>query len=108
MKYERSDSFKADYNRLTDNEREMFREAVRTFAKAADRCFETKNLSDWPHTLRVKGVQRARGVFEMTWSFSKPDGRATWEWATVTDDAGHGFPAVRWRRIGDHKILRDP
>jgi hypothetical protein len=51
-------------------------------------------------------------VFEMTWSFSGPDGRATWEWTEVdvVDDTGERSraPAVRWRRIGDHKILGEP
>ena len=47
------------------------------------------------------------GIWEMTWSFSGPDGRATWEWTTVTED-GEELPAIRWRRIGNHAILRDP
>ena len=43
----------------------------------------------------------------MTRSFSGPDGRATWEWTTVTD-GDEQAPAVRWRRIGGHTIFRDP
>ena len=44
----------------------------------------------------------------MTWNFSGPDGRATWEWITVTDVKGEVYPAVRWRLLGDHKIFRNP
>lgn len=47
----------------------------------------------------------------MTWSFSGPDGRATWEWTTVEIDEGGAKgqqPAMRWRRVGDHTILRSP
>jgi hypothetical protein len=44
----------------------------------------------------------APGLFEMTWSFSGPDGRATFEWIDLD-----GEPAVRWRRIGGHLILSD-
>lgn len=57
----------------------------------------------WPATLRIRGVAAAPGVFEMTWSFSGPDGRATFE---VVDLAGE--PAIRWRRIGGHAIFHQP
>ena len=43
------------------------------------------------------------GVWEMTWSFAGPDGRATFEWAT-----SDGEPVVRWRRIGGHEIFGQP
>jgi hypothetical protein len=46
-------------------------------------------------------------VWEMTWSFSGPDGRATWEWVNVDGEEG-AQPAVRWRRIGDHRIFKAP
>jgi hypothetical protein len=47
----------------------------------------------------------APGIFEMTRSFSGPDGRATWEWTKVTDADGRTQPAVRWRRLGSHRIF---
>jgi hypothetical protein len=52
--------------------------------------------------LRVKRVQNARGVWEMTWA---PDGRATWQYAPDSTD---GDPHVVWRRIGTHDVLRLP
>lgn len=68
--------------------------------------------STWPSALRVRDVQGAPGVWEMTWSFSGPDGRATFEWVQVdlTDGAGRAIkvPAVRWRRVGDPRIFTGP
>ena len=39
----------------------------------------------------------------MTWSFSGPDGRATFEYFDVDDEL-----AIRWRRIGGHAIFKTP
>jgi hypothetical protein len=39
----------------------------------------------------------------MTWIFSGPDGRATFEWAVLD-----GQPCIRWRRIGGHAIFGEP
>jgi len=101
MKYERIDSFKADYRRLDDKEKEMFRQAVRDgFAPAAERR-AADPAQPWPKGLRVRDVEAAPGVWEMTWSFSGPDGRATWEWVTID-----GEPAIRWRRVGNHSMCR--
>ncbi len=53
------------------------------------------------HGLRVKGVQGAPGVFEMTWA---SDGRATFEYG---QSQGAG-PHVIWRRLGTHVLLAAP
>lgn len=108
MRFERTELFKSDYQRLSKSEREKFRTAARAFNTASDRYVERKDPSSWPGSLRVKPVVNAPGIFEMTWSFSGPDGRATWEWATVIDTAGRRWPAVRWRRLGTHRIFREP
>ena len=52
--------------------------------------------------LRVKGVQAAPGVFEMTWA---PDGRATF---SCGPGQQAGEPHVVWRQIGAHDIFREP
>lgn len=57
----------------------------------------------WPAGLRVKAVQSAAGVWEMTWSYAQPDGRATFEWCAID-----GEPAIRWRRVGTHAIFTEP
>lgn len=104
MKYERTESFKRDYQRLNSSEREEFREAVRdSFVPAAEKLARQDGSNPWPAKLRVKGVKGAPGVWEMTWSFKDPDGRATFEWVRVD-----GEPAIRWRRVGSHAIFKDP
>ncbi|MBA3876268.1 MAG: hypothetical protein C0498_04915 [Anaerolinea sp.] len=57
----------------------------------------------WPAALRVRAVENAPGILEMTWSFSGPDGRATFEWIRI-----EGQLAVRWRRIGGHAVFKKP
>lgn len=102
MKYERTDSFKRDYRRLTEDEKKVFREAANEF-NAALETREADPTAPWPTRLRIKGVAGAAGVWELTWNFSDPDGRATWEWTKID-----GGPGVRWRRVGDHSIFNDP
>jgi len=107
MRFARSSTFKTDYRRLADAERSLFRDAVIRFNEAADRIIAGESTT-WPRSLRVKSVKGAPGVFEMTWNFSGPDGRATFEWVGVTDATGTQHPAIKWRRIGDHSIFRRP
>jgi hypothetical protein len=103
LKFERTPQFDADVRRLTQKEFELFRGVARDeFSPAADRYAE-KPSSGWPARLRVKLVQGTRGIFEMTWSFAGPDGRATFEIVTVDDEL-----RVRWRRVGGHQIFRRP
>ncbi len=52
--------------------------------------------------LRVKGVQAASSVFEMTWA---PDGRATFSYGR---QRRAGDPHIIWRRIGTHEVFREP
>jgi hypothetical protein len=92
---------------MSDEERARFRESAGRLNRAADRII-ARESNTWPRSLRVKAVQGAPGIFEMTWSFSGPDGRATFEWVTVTDDGDLQHPAIKWRRIGKHSIFRRP
>lgn len=57
----------------------------------------------WPNAMRVKKVQGAEGVWEMTWSRRNPDGRASFEWVTIDSE-----PAICWRRLGTHDIFKTP
>lgn len=104
MRFEITDSARADYARLSADEKAKFNQAVSEFNRAADAWVTTKT---WPKRFRVKSVQGTKGILEMTWSFSGPDGRATWEWTLVAAE-GERFPAVRWRRIGGHDIFSTP
>lgn len=100
MKYQRAAAFVADVRRLTSAERDTFKKVVRErFVPAAERIAETPGTR-WPRALRVKRVQGASGIWEMTWSW--PDGRATFESIEID-----GEPAIRWRRVGGHEIFDD-
>ncbi len=103
MKYERTPRFDADVRRLSDNERTLFRRvAVEQFAPAAEQ-HAAEPGAPWPKGLRVKRLQGAPGVWEMTWSFAGPDGRATFEWVESDDEL-----AIRWRRVGGHAVFSEP
>lgn len=103
MKFEQTESFKRDCRRLSPAELDEFKRVVaEEFAPALER-FVTDPGQGFPHRLRVKGVTGAHGVWEMTWSFTDPDGRATWQWVKID-----GEPGILWRRVGSHSIFTSP
>jgi hypothetical protein len=102
VKFQVLDTFRADYRRLSANEQRLFRRVLPTFVDACDR-FAADPSTAWPSSLRVRSVEGAAGIWEMTWSFAGPDGRATFEWIQI-----EGALAVRWRRIGEHEIFGRP
>ena len=95
--YDLTDTFKKDLSVLDAEDRRRFHAAVQAFVA---------DLSTQDHGfragLRVKRVQGAEGVFEMTWA---PDGRSTFEYG---DELRPGEPHVVWRRIGTHDIFSRP
>ena len=101
MKFEVTPAFEGDWARLSATpDRATFREVVtERFHPACERR-RADPTSAWPTSLRVKDVEGAPGLWEMTWSFAGPDGRATFEWIEID-----GEPAIRWRRIGGHAIF---
>lgn len=103
MKFETTPAFAADFKRLKREHQQAFKHVVREkFAPACD--FYAKDPAMvWPASLRVKAIQSAPGVWEMTWSFASPDGRATFEFITVA-----GELLCRWRRVGDHDVFKSP
>jgi hypothetical protein len=103
VKWQTTPAFDADLRRLTVDELKLFRKVVREqFVPAADRV-AADTAAKWPAGLRVRHVEGARGIWEMPWSFSGPDGRATFEWFEIG-----GERAIRWRRVGGHSIFSDP
>lgn len=102
MKFEVTDAFRADRKRLSRSDRDLVDQVLPPFVAACDRSAADPS-TPWPAALRVKPVEGAPGVLEMTWSFAGPDGRATFEWIQID-----GALAVRWRRIGNHSILQRP
>ena len=90
---------------LSRDEQVLFRRSVERLNEAYDahRRMKTPGHPQWPASLRIKPVSAAPGIWEITWSFSGPDGRATFEFVNID-----GELAIRWRRIGGHAIFRAP
>src|SRR5215207_5014743 len=88
--------FKNDFKRLSADEQERFREAVNKFID------DLRRGRGFRPSLRVKGVQGAPRIYEMTWA---PDGRATFHYGEPIQE---GEVHVVWRRVGTHAILATP
>lgn len=88
--------FGADFDRLSPAQQAAFLAAVAQFVE------DLRKRGQFRKGLRVKGVQGASGVFEMTWA---DDGRATFQYG---DAVLEGDPHVIWRRVGTHDIFRQP
>ena len=83
--FEQTDRFRRDFANLTAVQKAAFRAAAAKFvADLASGSFR--------QGLRVKGVQGAVGVFEMTWA---DDGRATFEDGSAVRE---GETHIVWRR----------
>ena len=102
MKYRTLPLFEADYRRLSPAERAKFRDTLREFIAAASAYESSPERFIWPKSLRVERLTGS-GVMAMTWSFSGPDGRATFQFETVD-----GQMFVVWRRVGRPQIYRQP
>jgi hypothetical protein len=88
--------FQRDFEKLSDQDKARFQVVVRT------QFVPDLSLGTFRPGLRVKGVQGAPSVFEMTWA---PDGRATWQYG---EEVRPAEPHVMWRRIGTHDVFNRP
>lgn len=103
MKFETPPAFDAEYRRLKADHASEFKKVMRDRLIPACDAFAADPATPWPPSLRIKPVRSAAGVLEMTWSFASPDGRPTFEFVTVDDEV-----RVRWRRVGDHAVFKNP
>ena len=94
--YQKLPRFLKDYAQLSKEEKRRFKEAVKKFIEDLNRG------EGFRPGLRVKGIEGAPGIFEMTWA---PDGRATFHYGRSRSG---GEPHVVWRRIGTHVVLDGP
>lgn len=103
MKFERTPRFDSDYVNLPREHQQLFRASVPDFHATAEEYVASSGRAPWPKSLRVRRMAGAPGIWEMAWSFSSPDGRATFEFVDRDGDI-----RVLWRRIGDHSIYKRP
>ena len=94
--YEADPRFWRDWERLTEAQRALFLAAVR---QMRDDLRAHRQLHP---SLRVKGFQGQRGIFEMTWA---DDGRAMFRYGTSPHP---GDVHIIWLRVGTHDIFRQP
>ncbi|MFE1473525.1 hypothetical protein ACFW6N_06710 [Streptomyces cyaneofuscatus] len=98
--YETLPRFTRDLEHLTPDQHRRFRRTVAAFVA------DLRTGRQFRPGLRVKRVQRAARIYELTWSMGTgPAGRATFEYGV---EVRPGTPHVIWRRIGTHDILTGP
>lgn len=102
MKFEVTAKFRREFDALPIDHKRRFRSLMPAF-NAAYEAYWANPATVWSANLRVKRMVSAKGLWEMTWSFTGPDGRAVFEFIETDDDFG-----VRWRRIGRHEIYNEP
>ena len=110
MRFETTPQWDRDWKGLKPEHQRQFREVLPDFVRACDAYAASKDEVKrtappyrWAAALRVHPMKSAPGIWELTWSFASPDGRATFQF--VSDEKGM---LLRWRRIGDHSIYRTP
>ena len=94
--YTKLPRFQKDFDQLSADDQERFRQAVEKFVE------DLKRGQGFRPGLRVRGVQGTQGIYEMTWA---PDGRATFHYGEQIQE---GEAHVMWRRVGSHAILANP
>lgn len=102
MKFDSTKQFDNEFKSLLPEYRRSFLALIPAFNTACENYIKNAGVP-WPKRLRVSQLTDFSGIWEMTWSFSGPDGRATFEFVDIDGETG-----VRWRRIGGHGIYRNP
>jgi hypothetical protein len=102
LKFRTTPGFDRDWKRLREEHKRIFRDAMPDFSKACD-AHAADRATVWPANLRVSQMTGTKSIWEMTWSFAGPGGRATFEFVRDGDDL-----LCLWRRIGDHSIYNRP
>ena len=95
--------FDADYLRLSAGERKKFKETLGTFIECCKNYEASPSDYKWPASLRFEHLTSTKKVRAITWSFSGPDGRATFHFETLD-----GEMYIVWRRVGRHAIYSAP
>lgn len=103
MRYTTTPRFDKDYKAVPREHRRQFTDLMVDFSAACDAYCANPAGYTWPKSLRVSPMTSVNNIWEMTWSFASPDGRATFEFITH-----NGETSLLWRRIGSHAIYQKP
>jgi len=104
VRYVRLPTFLADWNALSDAERRLVKAWLAEVFLPAVAAYEADPTGFvWPGSLRFERLEGAGGICAVTWHFSGPDGRATFQFGE-----SNGQPCLIWRRIGHHDVYRTP
>jgi hypothetical protein len=93
VKFESTQRFDNDFKALSEEHQKSFLSLMPDFSAACDAHAADVGGFIWPKRLRVSRMTSAKGIWEMTWSFASPDGRATFEFVDAPDGV-----RLRWRR----------
>jgi hypothetical protein len=94
--------FERDYKKLSAGEKSQFKEMLKEFIPSCDAYAKDPGGFQWPARLRFERLTRSNAL-AVTWAFSGPDGRATFQFETKDAEL-----YVVWRRVGRHDIYREP
>lgn len=103
MRFVRLPKFVREFRRLSPEAQQLFRESFDLFERACDELESNPYDFSWPRRLRVEKLVGQPDVHAFTWSFKRPDGRATFQFALIDDER-----VVILRRVGTHDIYRKP
>lgn len=101
MQFYFTEKFKRDYKKLKSEHTNQFENVFESFMDELEN--HLANKSPMPAKYRFKILRQSDGVMAMTWSDSRPAGRATFH---IEEHSGE--PVLVWRRIGTHDIYREP
>jgi len=91
--YERSSEFIEHYQRLTAEQKALFRTAVKKFIA------DLRRGQGFRKGLHVKGIKGDPGMFELTWA---PDGQAVFSFG---ESVRGNEPHIIWHAVGTHGVL---
>jgi len=95
--------FDRDFKKLKREHQLLFLDAQEQFVMEFEQLLIHKTLKSVSKKYRVKVLKNTVEIWEMTWSFSRLDGRATFHLNEID-----GQLTLVWRRIGNHDIFKQP
>ncbi len=93
--------FDRDFKKLKLEHKKLFLEMHEKFTEDLTNTVNENLMHSKKYRIRI--LKNTDEIWELTWSYSRPDGRATFHIAEID-----GEPTIVWRRIGDHYIFKQP